>query len=103
MAQLGGAVQCEDQLGVHGLFRPQRAVIIEYRDAVAFGDEVRRIGVSHGDDELDDRLLGGRLTPARQLIGAHCPPPASDVDLGPGRFITCSVGGVSCRLTIPSG
>ena len=103
MAQLGGAVQCEDQLGVHGLFRPQRAVIVEHRDAVPLGDEVRRIGGGHGGDELYDRLLGGRLTPARQLIGAHCPPPRLMLDLGPDRLITCSVGGVSCRLTIPSG
>ena len=82
MAQLGGAVQREDQLGVDGLLGPQRAVIVEYRDAVPLGNEVRRIGVGHGGDELHDRLLGGRLTPARQLIGAHWPPPASDVDLG---------------------
>src|SRR5436190_10531851 len=66
-----------------------------------FGDEVRRIGVGHGGDELHDRLLGGRLTPARQLIGAHCPPPAPDVDRGPDRLIKGSVGGVSCKTNHP--
>jgi len=81
MAQLGRPVQREDQLGVHGLLGPQRAVVVEYRDAVAFGDEIRRITIGHGGQELDDRLLGGRLTPARQLIRAHCPPPAPDADL----------------------
>ena len=97
MTQLSRPVQRKNQLGVHGLFRPQRAVVVEHRDAVPLGNEVRRIGVGHGGDELHDRLLRGRLTPARQLIGAHRPPPASDVDLGPDRLITYNVGGLSRR------
>ena len=39
MAQLGRPVQREDQLGVPGLLGPQRAVVVEYRDAVPLGDE----------------------------------------------------------------
>jgi len=74
MTQLGRPVQREYQLGVHGPLGPQRAVIVEHRDAVPLGDEVRRIRIGHGGDELHDRLLRGRLTPARQLIGAHAGP-----------------------------
>ena len=44
MAQLGRPVQREDQLGVRGLFGPQRAVVVEDRDAVAFRDEVGESG-----------------------------------------------------------
>ncbi len=72
MTELGRPVQRKHQLSVYGLLGPQGAVVVEYRDAVALGDEIRRIRISHRGDELRDRLLRGRLTPARQLIGAHC-------------------------------
>ncbi len=71
MTQLGRPVQRKYQLGVHGLLGPQCAVIIEHRDAVPLGDEVRRIRIGHGGDKVHDRLPSGRLAPARQLVRAH--------------------------------
>jgi hypothetical protein len=35
-------------------FCPQRAVIVEHRDTVPLRDEVRRVRIGHGGDELHD-------------------------------------------------
>jgi hypothetical protein len=71
MTELGRPVDRKGQLGVHRLFCPQRAVIVEYRDAIRLGDEFGRVTIGHSGDELHNRPLRGCLTPARQLIGAH--------------------------------
>jgi hypothetical protein len=103
MTKLGRPVQREDQLRVHGLLGPQRAVIVEHRDTVPLRDEVRRVRIGHRGDELHDRLLGSRLTPIRQLNAVHDPPPAVDVDRGHDRLITRSVGSSPCGPLTPSG
>ena len=41
MTQLGRPVQREDQLRVHGLLGPQRAVVVENRDPLLLRNEVR--------------------------------------------------------------
>ena len=71
MTQLGRPVQREHELRVHGLLGPQRAVVVEDRDPVRLRDEVRRVRMAHGGDELHDGLLRGSLTPARQWIRGH--------------------------------
>jgi hypothetical protein len=57
MPELGRPFQREGKLGVHGLLRPQRAIVVEHRDALGLADEVRRVRVGHGGQEADDRLF----------------------------------------------
>jgi hypothetical protein len=73
MAQLGGPIQGECQLHVPGLFRPQRAIVVEHCHALTLGNEVRRVRIAHRRDEFHDRALRGRLAPASQPIGVHRP------------------------------
>jgi hypothetical protein len=57
MAQLGRPVQRESQLRVHGSFGPQRAIAVEYSDAVRLGDEIWRAGsVTAATNSTIDRL-----------------------------------------------
>ena len=46
------AVEREEHLEVQRLLGPQRPVIVERRNALAFGDEVRAPGRRHGLDEV---------------------------------------------------
>ena len=64
------AVQRERELKVHRLFRPQGAVVIEYRDAVGGRDKVSRAFGRHAVDELDDSRLRSRVLPGgKQVVG----------------------------------
>ena len=51
------AVQREEQLEVHRLLGPQRAVVVERGDALRHGDEALRALLRHLADKCDDRLL----------------------------------------------
>ena len=39
LAQLGRTIDGKDQLGVHGKLRPERPVVVEYRDPIDLRDE----------------------------------------------------------------
>ena len=62
------AVECEGQLDIHRLLDPERAVIVEGRDALVDryeeGPALRR----DARDEVEDRRLGRALVPGRQRI-----------------------------------
>ena len=62
------AVQNEGELDVHRLLDPQRAVIVEGRDALLDRDEVRAALIGGTRDEVDDRFLGRALVPRGQSI-----------------------------------
>jgi hypothetical protein len=46
-------------------------VVVEHGDPLGLGDEIGRVRVGHGRDELHDGLFHRCLMPARQLITAH--------------------------------
>ncbi|MCY1373847.1 hypothetical protein D9M69_611450 [compost metagenome] len=48
------AVEREGELGIHRMFDPQRAVIVEDGDALRFRNEVGRVLGGHLLDERDD-------------------------------------------------
>jgi len=54
MTQFGRPVQRERQLSVHGLFGPQRAVVVEHGDPLGLRGKVSCARVGHGRDELHD-------------------------------------------------
>ena len=60
MAELGGAVEREDQLGVHRLLGPQVPSLSKTAMRSAGRHEVRRTLVGHRVDERHDGLPGGR-------------------------------------------
>jgi hypothetical protein len=62
-------VERVERLEVHRLLAPERAVVVEDRDAVGLGHEAVRGGIGHLLDEGDDRRLGGGRVPRRQGIG----------------------------------
>ncbi len=60
------AVDDEGQLHVGGLLGPQRAVVVEDRDALAPGEEVRARWIRGSRDERLDGRAGGPVLPRRQ-------------------------------------
>jgi hypothetical protein len=54
--------QHEDPLD-HRLLRPQRAVVVEGRDALRRRDKIRRAFAANRSDEAQDRLLGRTIVP----------------------------------------
>jgi hypothetical protein len=61
-------VEGEDPLEVHRLLAPERAVVIERRDARFRRDELGAAAIRDGLDELDDALLDLTIVPGRQGI-----------------------------------
>ena len=62
------AVEREGQLHIHRLLDPERAVIVEGRDALLDRHEVRPALRRDACDEIEDRSLGRALVPGRQRI-----------------------------------
>ena len=62
-------VEREGKLDVHRMLDPQRAVIVEHRDAFGLRHEVGRTFLAHLLDELDDRSLRRGVVPGGQGIG----------------------------------
>ena len=63
------AVRHEEDLEVDRLLGPERAVVVEGRNALGCGHEVGRSFAGYPLDELHDRLFCGRVIPGRQGIG----------------------------------
>ena len=63
------AVAHEERLEVHRLLGPQRAVVVEHRDALGRRHEVLAAGLGDGRDEGDDARLGGAVVPRGQRVG----------------------------------
>jgi len=61
------AVEDEEGLEIHRLFRPQRAVVVEDGDAFGGRNQVGSLG-GYFRDEGDDRLLRRGVVPRRQRI-----------------------------------
>ena len=61
-------VDCEEELGIHGLLRPQATVVVEGGDALGDRHEVRRACLCDRRDKVDDGLLGLTVVPRRQSI-----------------------------------
>src|ERR1700730_15755496 len=59
------AVECKGELGVHGLFDPQRPVVVEGCDALRRRHEIGRTLSRHGSDATQD-CLRRRALVARQ-------------------------------------
>ena len=65
------AVEGEDDLRVHWLLDPERAVVVERGDALLGENEVGASLVGDAGDEVDDRALGGAVVPGRErIVGA---------------------------------
>ena len=65
-------VEREEELKIHRLLGPERAVVIERGDA-GFGCDVFQTGLVRGRaHELDNRLLSGPVIPRRQGILSAC-------------------------------
>ena len=62
------AVEREGELHVHRLLDPERAVIVEGRDALVERNEVRPALRRDARDEVEDRSLGRTVVPGRQRI-----------------------------------
>ena len=60
------AVQAVDHLRVHRMLDPERAVLVEHRDALRRGDVALARPVGGGTHEVDDRLLRWPVVPRRQ-------------------------------------
>ena len=63
------AVEREEQLEVHRLLGPERAVVVEGSDALGDRDEVGRAFLGDFLDEGDDGLLRSGVVPGRQRLG----------------------------------
>jgi hypothetical protein len=55
----------KQEVGLHGqrLFAPERAVVVEHRDALRGGEVIAPADVGHPFDELDDRPFGRTVVP----------------------------------------
>jgi hypothetical protein len=62
-AQRLQAVEHEVKLDGQRLLAPERAVVVEGRDAFRHRHEIRRAWRRHPLDDGDDRLLGGTVVP----------------------------------------
>jgi len=72
LRMLGGhlldAVEGKEELGIHGGFDPESAVVIEGGDAVSDGNEVRGTFFRDAVDEGDNVFLRGGVAPGRERI-----------------------------------
>ncbi len=77
------AIDREEELEVHGLLGPQRAVVVEGGDPIGLGHEVRAFRISHALDELHDSGPASR----RHSTKAGDRPPATTppAPVRPGR------------------
>ena len=66
------AVEGEGQLHIHRLLDPQRAVIVEGRDALLGRNEIRPALRRDARDKIEDRSLRRALVPGRQRIACAC-------------------------------
>ena len=57
------AVECKCELEIHGLFGPQRAVVVEDRHTLGLGPMVGMGGVGHPVDEGHDGCLRRAVVP----------------------------------------
>ena len=62
------AVEREEQLEIHRLLGPERAVVVERRDALGDRHEVRRAFLGDFRHEVHDRLLRLAVVPGRQRV-----------------------------------
>jgi len=62
------AIQRKGELDIHRLLDPQRAVIVESRDTLIFGHEIRPAGDSR--HEVGDRTLRRTVIPGWQPVAA---------------------------------
>ena len=62
------AVEREEQLEVHRLLAPERAVVVEGGDALGRRHEVGRAFLRHLLDKLDDGFLRRGVVPRRQRV-----------------------------------
>jgi hypothetical protein len=68
MTKFGRPVQREGQLSGHGLLGPQRAVVVEHRDALRLRYEFGRARIGHGGHELPmNSPIAARAGVSRQL------------------------------------
>ena len=64
------AVQREEELDIHRLLGPQRAVVVERGNALGGRHEVRRAFLRHLRDEFDDGLLRLAVVPGWKRISS---------------------------------
>src|ERR1700760_863245 len=64
-----GSIEGKSELEIEWLLAPQRAVIVESRDALRREHEVRAALRRHPRDEIDDGFLDRTVVPGGQGIG----------------------------------
>jgi hypothetical protein len=70
LARLGlHAIERELELEVERLLRPERAVVVEHRDALGRRDEARAALRRDGRDEREEALLGHTVVPGGERVG----------------------------------
>ncbi len=57
------AVERKGELDIHGLFAPQRAIVVESCDALRQGNKIRRALLGHLGHKIHQRLLCRTLVP----------------------------------------
>ena len=75
-------IEGEEDLHLHRLLAPQRAVIVERRDPLSRMDEVRAAILGHAGDEVEDRALDDVVVPRGQGV--------ADWPSHPGVLVTCA-------------
>src|SRR4029453_6839730 len=63
------AVEREEELKIHRLFGPERAVVVEYSDAFGGRDVIGRAFLSYFGNEVHDGCFGCAVVPRRKRIG----------------------------------
>ena len=69
-AQRLDAIDRKDDLDIHRLLGPQRAVVVEGGDALVERHEIRAAGRGHARDEVGDRLFHRAVVPGGRGSGA---------------------------------
>ena len=95
------AIECEEQLNGHRLLTPERAVVVEGRDAFGDGHEVRWAFFGHLLDEFDDGLFGLPVVPRGQRVLRVSGGESGDSNRQQDKFITDGFHGLGIgeRLT----
>src|SRR5450755_2489166 len=71
------AIESEEELKIHRLLSPQRAVVVERGDSLGDRNEIRRALFGHLHDEVNDGLLSLAVVPGWEWIlcradGSRC-------------------------------
>nr|WP_292715122.1 hypothetical protein [Mesorhizobium sp.] len=103
LRQFGQALEGKEKLHRHRLFAPQRAVIVEGRDAVFRRRKIAAAILGHAIDEIDDHPLGGAIVPGRQYGRHQATLPGVGLCSRERHMLRLIAMGMSCAIVIRRG